>query len=76
MKSVITSVLSIALFVLTGPTLAAVQGEEVSYQAGDVTMNGYLAYDDSIQGPRPAVLVVHEWWGHNAYARKRADMLA
>ena len=76
MKSVITSVLSMALFVLTVPTLAAVQGEEVSYQAGDVTMNGYLAYDDSIQGPRPAVLVVHEWWGHNAYARKRADMLA
>jgi dienelactone hydrolase len=35
-----------------------------------------LAYDDSISGKRPGVLVVHEWWGHNEYARKRARMLA
>ena len=55
---------------------AAVQGREVSYQANGTTLKGYLAYDDAIKGKRPAVLVVHEWWGHNAYARKRADMLA
>ncbi len=55
---------------------AAVQGKEVSYQANGTTLKGYLAYDDAIKGKRPAVLVVHEWWGHNAYARKRADMLA
>ncbi len=55
---------------------AAVQGREVSYQADGATLKGYIAYDDAIQGKRPAVLVVHEWWGHNAYARHRADMLA
>jgi dienelactone hydrolase len=55
---------------------AAVVGREVSYQAGDTTLKGYLAYDDSVSGKRPGILVVHEWWGHNAYARKRADMLA
>ncbi|OGS90902.1 MAG: dienelactone hydrolase [Gallionellales bacterium GWA2_60_18] len=55
---------------------AAVQGKEVSYQADGVTLKGYIAWDDAIKGKRPAVLVVHEWWGHNAYARKRADMLA
>jgi len=55
---------------------AAVQGKEVSYQADGVTLKGYIAYDDAIKGKRPAVLVVHEWWGHNSYARKRADMLA
>ena len=55
---------------------AAVQGREVSYRAGGVTLKGYLAYDDAVKGRRPAVLVVHEWWGHNDYARKRADMLA
>jgi dienelactone hydrolase len=27
-------------------------------------------------GIRPGVLVVHEWWGHNEYARTRARMLA
>lgn len=56
--------------------LAGVVGQEVSYQAGDTTMKGFLAWDDEIKGKRPGVLVVHEWWGHNAYARRRAEMLA
>jgi len=55
---------------------AAIVGEEVSYRAGDTLLKGYLAYDDAVQGKRPGILVVHEWWGHNAYARKRAEMLA
>lgn len=50
--------------------------EEVAYTDGDITMNGYIAYDDSIKGKRPGVIVVHEWWGHNDYTRKRAKMLA
>jgi dienelactone hydrolase len=55
---------------------AAVVGEEVSYQAGDTTLKGYLARDAAVQGKRPGILVVHEWWGHNEYARKRAEQLA
>lgn len=55
---------------------AALVGKEVSYHSGDTLLKGYLAYDDSIKGTRPGILVVHEWWGHNAYARHRADMLA
>jgi dienelactone hydrolase len=39
-------------------------------------MKGYLAYDESVKGKRPGVLVVHEWWGLNDYARRRARMLA
>lgn len=39
-------------------------------------MKGYLAYDDAVKGKQPGVLVVHEWWGLNDYARKRADMPA
>lgn len=59
-----------------GPATAELRGEEVAYTAGGVEMQGYLAYDDAVQGRRPGIVVVHEWWGHNAYARKRADMLA
>ena len=51
-------------------------GTEVRYQVGDVTCKGYLACDDGYKGARPGVLVVHEWWGHNEYARSRADQLA
>ena len=55
---------------------AAVVGKEVSYRAGDITLEGYLARDDTLKGRRPGVLVVHEWWGHNDYARSRAEQLA
>jgi dienelactone hydrolase len=55
---------------------AALVTESVVYRSGDTQMKGYLAYDDTIQGKRPGVLVVHEWWGHNDYARSRAEKLA
>lgn len=48
----------------------------VEYHDGGTTMEGYLAYDDAVQGKRPGVLVVHEWWGLNAYAKRRAEELA
>ena len=57
-------------------TQAAIKGEEVQYKVGDQVFKGYIAYDDAKKGKRPGVLVVHEWWGHNEYARKRAHMLA
>lgn len=59
-----------------GAARAEVRTEAVEYRSGETVMNGYLAYDDAVQGKRPGVLVVHEWWGHNDYARKRARMLA
>ena len=55
---------------------SAIIGEPVIYKSGDVTMQGYLSYDDSIAGKRPGILVVHEWWGLNEYARERARMFA
>jgi len=58
------------------PVVSTVKTEEVSYEADGVTMKGFLAWDGAKEGPRPGVLVVHEWWGHNAYARRRAIMLA
>jgi len=66
----------LAVFVGVQSAQAALVTEEVEYSAGDATLKGFFAYDDAIKGKRPGVLVVHEWWGHNAYARKRAEMLA
>jgi len=69
--------LTLAYLVLTSiPALAAVHGSEVTYSDGDQRLKGYIAYDEALSGKRPGVLVVHEWWGHNEYARKRARMLA
>src|SRR5207253_10099893 len=37
---------------------------------------GFLAYDDSAKGPRPGVLVIHDWTGLQDYAKSRATQLA
>lgn len=50
--------------------------KEIDYSDGSTTMKGFLAYDNSNKDKRPGVIVVHEWWGHNDYARMRAKMLA
>lgn len=55
---------------------AAVQTKNIEYKDGNVTCKGMLAWDDAVKGPRPGVLVVHEFWGLNDYARKRAEQLA
>jgi hypothetical protein len=44
-------------------TLAAIQVKVVEYKHGNAVLEGYLAYNDTIQGKRPGVLVVHEWNG-------------
>lgn len=56
--------------------LAAVETKEVTYAGGGVQMKGFLAWDGEARGKRPAVIVVHEWWGHNDYVRARAKQLA
>lgn len=50
--------------------------ENITYTADSVTMNGFLVYDENKEGPRPAVIVVHEWWGLNDYPKMRARELA
>lgn len=55
---------------------AEVRTEAVEYTHDGTVFEGYMAYDDSIEGERPGVLVVHEWWGLNDYAKSRARRLA
>lgn len=55
---------------------AAIRTETVEYKHGDLTLEGHLAYEDSVQTPRPAVLIVHQWKGLGDYEKKRAEMLA
>jgi dienelactone hydrolase len=55
---------------------AAIKTEVVDYKVGDQTFKGFLAYDDASKDKRPGILVVHEFWGLNDYAKKRAEQLA
>jgi len=55
---------------------AALVEQVLAYKEGDTSLKGFIAYDDAVKGKRPGILVVHEWWGHNEYARERARKLA
>lgn len=58
------------------PAMAEIVTEAVTYHDEDVTLTGHLYYQDTKELGRPGVIVVHEWWGLNEYAKKRARMLA
>jgi len=72
--------LTLPLFLITLSSAQLVQAElqteTINYHDGDAPLQGYLVWDDAIQGPRPGIMVVHEWWGLNDYARERANQLA
>jgi dienelactone hydrolase len=67
--------LSMALFCAVA-VRAGIHTETIEYKQGDATLAGFMAYDDSIKGPRPGVLIVHQWKGLTDYEQKRAEMLA
>ncbi len=73
-----TTYIFVALFLLLTafPAHAAVVSTTVTYQQGGQALQGYLTWDDAVAGRRPGILVVHEWWGLNDYARSRARQLA
>jgi dienelactone hydrolase len=48
----------------------------ITYTLNGISYNGYIVYDQNKKGKRPAILVVHEWWGLNNYVKMRAKQLA
>ena len=52
------------------------QTKAISYSSGTSEHIGYLAWDGDLEGPRPGIVVIHEWWGLNDYIRSRANQLA
>jgi dienelactone hydrolase len=76
MKILSIVMLAIASSLTFLPASAEIQSKAISYRDGDANLTGHLYWDDSIEGKRPGVLVVHEWWGLNEYAKWRAGELA
>lgn len=64
------------LLMLANLSLAEVKTKPVDYTYDGTTFKGFVVYDDAAKEKRPGVVVVHEWWGLNDYAKKRAEMLA
>ncbi len=74
MRNIFWGILMVGL--VAGSAQAKLVTKTIEYKHGNVVLEGYLAYDDAVKGARPGVLVAHEWWGHNAYVRSRAEQLA
>ena len=72
---ILRTLLLSALFGIVTAASAVVVEKTVEYSAGGVICEGFHAYDDSVQGPRPAVLIVHQWTGLSDYEKMRARML-
>jgi dienelactone hydrolase len=69
------------LFMLIAPLLAinaagGIVTKEITYRQDTIIFKGFLAYDNSVKGKRPGVLVAHEWWGLNDFAKTQAKNLA
>lgn len=63
----------------TTPTVAVepkIKEEAVTYSGDNISMNGFIAYDENKTGTRPAVLIIPEWWGLTDYVKGRARQLA
>lgn len=76
MRSMLCLMVFMVIVSLAPKVQAAIVTQPVEYRQGDAVLEGYLAYDDAQPGKRPGVLVVHEWWGLNDYAKQRAQQLA
>lgn len=62
-----------ALF--AGAARAEMKTQWVEYSHGDAKLKGYLAYDDSATGKRPAILMIHDRAGMQPYTLKHAETL-
>jgi dienelactone hydrolase len=70
-------VIAMAIVALTtGASQAAIVTKTVDYDYDGTKLKGFLAYDDAVKEKRPGVLVVHEFWGLNEYAKDRCKKLA
>lgn len=54
----------------------AIVSNTVIYLDGDTVLEGFFAYDDSITGQRPVVLIHHAWAGRDGFVADKAIKLA
>jgi len=53
-----------------------IQTKTIDYQDGDVDLQGYLAWDDAVDGKRPGVMIAHAWAGRSDFENGKAEALA
>ena len=59
-----------------GAARAEIKTQWIDYKQGDTALQGYLAYDDSLSGKRPGVLLLHRRDGMSDLTLENAKMYA
>jgi dienelactone hydrolase len=54
----------------------AIQTRLIDYAHGDLALEGFLAWDDAVSTPRPAVAIAHAWGGRSEFEESKAVRLA
>lgn len=54
----------------------AIVENTVVYMDGDIALEAFFAFDDSVSGRRPAVLISHAWGGRDSFVADKARKIA
>jgi dienelactone hydrolase len=76
MKSWIVGLVGLVVLVVALSSQAAIKTEVIEYKDGNTVLEGYLAWDDAVTTPRPAVIIAHDWMGLGDFAKGKAEALA
>lgn len=61
---------------IASPSFGSLKKEEILYKQDKAQLKGVLVYDESVKGPRPGVIVVHNWMGITDETMSKAEDLA
>ena len=75
MKTRLLSLL-LAYPALLASSFADIKSKAVLYSDGATTLEGFVAYDDTIIERRPGILLIHDWTGLQEYTQTRAKQIA
>jgi dienelactone hydrolase len=75
LRSAVVAFVVLSVVTLFGQA-STIETKSITYTVDGQKLVGYLAYNTGQSGKRPGIIVVHEWTGLNAYAKKRAEDLA
>ncbi len=64
------------LALICSSAFAKVETKKVEYKSGDLTFEGFLAFDTKFKGKRPGVMVVHNWMGVSSETESKVTELA
>ncbi len=74
LKCILPAIAAAAFVLVAGPAQAELKKGWIEYTHGAKKLKGYVAYDDGVQGKRPAVVTIHGQDGMSENTQKLVDI--